>query len=386
MAWFALSQGNAGAYKEAGKKATQAIIGFLIIVAISGGIVLAMLKYFGVKDGSGGGFNPLKLLQSISLLEVPHAYAAASVCAPPQKGDTCYFTAKGTKLVGTIRDSGHSWDLALYCEDSITELTSYTDSVGGVKYWKGQTDCTGKINGTVCDLDPAYQNRMGVCSSSYTPPDPHFTSGAADCKGKLPDTFCTPTGFVFGAAGGTCVSRTATVGEATCYPVGTGVKCLSPFNEGKVGSTDFNGAACIVVGDPCKQSDGKPGIYAQKQLGTFCVDPSTVAATNPPADSASDPASAPAAPTQLPNPLGFNSLYDFILSALSVAMKFFLYPAIIAIWVYSGFLYVAAQGAPDKLKKAHNLLLWAFISTLIVFMTQGFLTAIKGSVDKIIGS
>lgn len=159
MAWWYLQQGNANAYKEAGKKVTQAIIGFVIIIALSGGILLLILKYLGVKDGA------LKLLQTISYAFIPHAYAA----------------------------------------------------------------------------------------------------------GEL-----------------------------------------------------------------------------------------------------------------LPNPLGATSLYDFIISILNTAMKFFLYPALIGIWVMSGFMYVAAQGAPDKLQKAHKLLLWAFISTLIVFMIQGFMIAIKGTVNKVI--
>lgn len=86
----------------------------------------------------------------------------------------------------------------------------------------------------------------------------------------------------------------------------------------------------------------------------------------------------------LPNPLGATSLYDFILSILNTIMKFFLYPAMIAIWVWSGFSYVLAQGAPEKLKKTHNLILWAFISTLVVFMTQAFLVAIRGTVNNIL--
>ncbi len=89
---------------------------------------------------------------------------------------------------------------------------------------------------------------------------------------------------------------------------------------------------------------------------------------------------------QLPNPLGVTSLYDFILNALSLVLKFFIYPALITIWVWTGFSYVFAQGAPEKLMKAHKLLMWAFISTLVVFVTQGFLIALRGSVEKIVPS
>jgi len=381
VAWYALQQGNANAYREATKKVTQGLVGFVIIVALFGGIFLAMLRYLGVKEPF------LQLLNSISATSIqiiPHAYAAGSTCAPPTKGNTCYFTAKGTSLVGTITDANSWFDKSLFCQDSTTGLTSNTDFVNNSNYWRGTTDCTGKTNGTVCDRGATYSYTMGICSNSYTPPDPHFTTGPADCVGKLPDTFCTPAGFVFGAKGGTCVSRTATVGEATCYPVGTSIRCLSPYNEGKVGTTDFNASRCIVVGDPCTEN-GKPGIFVQKPQNIFCVETVTAPATAtiPPVTSTTQPVAAQAA-TQLTNPLGFTSLYDFILGALSLVMKFFIYPALVGIWVWSGFSFVLAQGAPDKLNKAKNLLLWAFVSTLIVFMTNMFLLALKGSVEKIV--
>jgi hypothetical protein len=431
MAWYSLQQGNTTAYKDALQKATQAIIGFLIIVGLAGGIFLTLLRYIGVQE------TFLNLLKSISVEVIPRAYAAGSVCAPPKKGDTCYFNAKGTKLVGTITDADSMFDKSLFCKDDLTGLTSNTDFVNNTKYWRGTLDCTGKTNGTVCDQGPASYNSMGICSSSYTPPDSHFTSGPTDCIGKLPDTFCLPTGFTFGVKGGTCVRRTSTPGEATCYPVSTGEKCLSSFNEGKVGTADFNGSACIVVGDPCKLSNGKDGKYVQKQLGIFCVDPAIdfqttvcnntnigqdcalpdsskgkcsmvlinnsqtyqcapklVAGTNgitgPKYQNQIIPTptptpTVPSQPTELPNPIpGVNSLYDFILTILSMAMKFFLYPALVGIWVLSGFMYVFAQGAPEKLSKAHKLLMWAFISTLVIFTAQAFLSAVRNSVNKIV--
>lgn len=86
----------------------------------------------------------------------------------------------------------------------------------------------------------------------------------------------------------------------------------------------------------------------------------------------------------LPSPIGATSLYEFILTVLGLVMRFFIYPALIAMWVWSGFSYVLAQGAPEKLSKTHKLIMWAFISTLIVFMTQALLSAIKGSVDEIL--
>lgn len=88
--------------------------------------------------------------------------------------------------------------------------------------------------------------------------------------------------------------------------------------------------------------------------------------------------------TQLPNPVGANSLYDFILAVLRMVMRFFVFPALIVIWVWTGFSFVAAQGNPEALNKAKKWLVWAFVSTLVVFLVQAFLFAIKGTVDSIL--
>jgi preprotein translocase subunit SecG len=166
MAWFALQQGNAGAYKEALKKSLNASLGFLLIVALLGGVMYVMLKYFGVKDG------PLQLLKIFSLIQdafIPHAYAQA------------------------------------------TSSTGY-----------------------------------------------------------------------------------------------------------------------------------------------------------------------------LPNPLAVNNLYDFILSIVRLIIRFFLYPALIVIWVWTGFGFVAAQGNPEALTKVKKWLLWAFVTTILVFMIQAFLLAAQGTVKRIL--
>jgi len=87
----------------------------------------------------------------------------------------------------------------------------------------------------------------------------------------------------------------------------------------------------------------------------------------------------------LENPLMVDDLYDFILSVLRLVMRFFIYPAFIVIWVWTGFSFVIAEGNPEALKKAKTLLVWAFGITVIVMMLQGFLFAVRASVDKIFG-
>jgi hypothetical protein len=90
--------------------------------------------------------------------------------------------------------------------------------------------------------------------------------------------------------------------------------------------------------------------------------------------------------TGLQNPLGSNSLYDILLSGIRLILQFFIYPALIAMWVWSGFQFIYARGNPTGLQKAKAWLLWAFIITLVAFALQGFLAAFKGTADIIIGS
>lgn len=89
------------------------------------------------------------------------------------------------------------------------------------------------------------------------------------------------------------------------------------------------------------------------------------------------------AQTQLPPPID-GTIYDFILNVLRTAMKFFIYPALIVIWVWTGFSFVAAQGAPEALMKAKKWLLWAFITTIVIVVLQAFLLALQASVNKIL--
>jgi hypothetical protein len=87
----------------------------------------------------------------------------------------------------------------------------------------------------------------------------------------------------------------------------------------------------------------------------------------------------------LPNPVsGVDNLYDFIRQALRLIMRFFVYPALIVAWVWTGFAFVLAQGAPEQLNKAKKLLVGVFITTLVIFMIQGFILALKSTFEKVL--
>lgn len=88
--------------------------------------------------------------------------------------------------------------------------------------------------------------------------------------------------------------------------------------------------------------------------------------------------------TMLPTPIQDTNIYDFMLKILALVIRFFIYPALIVIWVWTGFSFVLAQGKPDALSKAKKLLVWATISTFVVVMVQVFLFAAKGTVEEIL--
>ena len=74
------------------------------------------------------------------------------------------------------------------------------------------------------------------------------------------------------------------------------------------------------------------------------------------------------------------------MSAVRAAIRFFLYPAVVIMWVWSGFQFVYAQGNPEGLKKARSWLFWAVVTTLVMFTIQGFLMALQASAQKILPS
>lgn len=86
----------------------------------------------------------------------------------------------------------------------------------------------------------------------------------------------------------------------------------------------------------------------------------------------------------LPSPVGDTNLYDFILKVLALVMRFFVYPALIVVWVWTGFAFVAAQGKPESLSKAKKMLMWATVSTFVIVMIQAFLIAAKGTVKQVL--
>jgi hypothetical protein len=82
------------------------------------------------------------------------------------------------------------------------------------------------------------------------------------------------------------------------------------------------------------------------------------------------------------NPLQFNNLPDFLYAILQAAILF-LFPIVVLMVVYTGFLFVQAQGNPEKINKARQSLLWTIIGGLIVLGSYALALMIESTVTSI---
>ncbi|MEN9552266.1 MAG: hypothetical protein RI935_643 [Candidatus Parcubacteria bacterium] len=86
----------------------------------------------------------------------------------------------------------------------------------------------------------------------------------------------------------------------------------------------------------------------------------------------------------LPSPTTHTTVLSLVQGLFSIVMSFFVFPLLIAAWVWTGFSYINAQGKPDALTKAHKLLMYVVISTFVVMLIQGFLVAVQGTVNAVL--
>ena len=84
------------------------------------------------------------------------------------------------------------------------------------------------------------------------------------------------------------------------------------------------------------------------------------------------------------NPIQYNNLRDFLEALLDVIILIAV-PIIVVMIIYSGFLFVTAQGKPEGLVKARKAFFWTVIGALIILGAQALSLAIQGTVDDIQG-
>lgn len=84
----------------------------------------------------------------------------------------------------------------------------------------------------------------------------------------------------------------------------------------------------------------------------------------------------------LENPTNVPSLYDFIRELLTIAVRVGIPVATIFI-IWSGFLFLTAQGDETQLKKAKTSFVWACIGTAVLLGAWLLATAIKSTIDQL---
>jgi hypothetical protein len=85
---------------------------------------------------------------------------------------------------------------------------------------------------------------------------------------------------------------------------------------------------------------------------------------------------------QLVNPLKFGDIASFIAGALKVLVMVAL-PVITLFVVYSGFMFVTAQGRPEKLKEAKTNFVYVILGALLIMGAWIIATLIGGTVSQL---
>ncbi len=115
--------------------------------------------------------------------------------------------------------------------------------------------------------------------------------------------------------------------------------------------------------------------------------------TQPPGGTTQPPGGAVAPPTQPPggttrpderlfNPLKVNSIGELLSLILNV-VTIFAVPIVVFFLIYSGFLYVTAQGKPEAIQKATTAFTWTIVGGLIVLGANTLLTIIQKTVESL---
>ncbi len=78
----------------------------------------------------------------------------------------------------------------------------------------------------------------------------------------------------------------------------------------------------------------------------------------------------------MPNLLKWDNINDLINGIIDVFIKITL-PLIVFFIVYAGFKYLTAQGDPNKIKSAHQILLWTVIGAAVMFGAKAIILAIQ---------
>ena len=85
----------------------------------------------------------------------------------------------------------------------------------------------------------------------------------------------------------------------------------------------------------------------------------------------------------LQNPIQFNSISEFLEAFLEVVIQVGA-PLVVLAIIYSGFLFVRAQGKPEDLQKAKGAFFWTIIGALLILGASVILALLKGTTEGLL--
>ena len=84
----------------------------------------------------------------------------------------------------------------------------------------------------------------------------------------------------------------------------------------------------------------------------------------------------------LQNPIKYNNFSDFVAAVTQTAVKVLL-PFVVLAFIYSGFLFVKAQGNEKELEAAKKAIIWSVVGAFILFGAWGFAQIIKTTISTV---
>ena len=85
---------------------------------------------------------------------------------------------------------------------------------------------------------------------------------------------------------------------------------------------------------------------------------------------------------QLTNPIAAPNLWVF-LERIVASVVYILFPILVIMLVYTGYLFVAAQGNPGKLAEAKKAFVWTLIGGFVVLGAQALALAIRATIASL---
>lgn len=88
------------------------------------------------------------------------------------------------------------------------------------------------------------------------------------------------------------------------------------------------------------------------------------------------------AAAKLQNPIRYDTFSEFVEAVIKAAVEI-LMPFVVLAFIYSGFLFVKAQGKEDEITKAKTAIYWSVIGAFILLGAWGFAQIIDMTVSKL---